>query len=415
MTSIIIPQLQLLVLQLLLLFGSGETTLHTPVVINVRDYGAVGDGTVDDSMAFAAALDAASREAVAAAASATVSVPGGFRYVVANISMPSHVVLVGTLRTAASTHAGAPPGAPVILMHASATFALQLNSSTAVRGLRFEGSPGDHHSALLSGFIHSPRVNGVEVEHCSFIDTHRGGIITDHTHGFFFHSNLLQNVGEGMDLQFSHDGVVAGNVLENVSQHGIQFWGNFNFKAQDSTNLTFAHNTVRNVSGGADIWGTGAVGVTFESNEVTGAGDVALDCEWCTDVVFHGNTVHNGHNAGISLFDSCKNVSIVDNTIWMWENEDDNAGLGYGIWLTGTNPAKLPGDVGHHNVTIEGNVIYAMGCRHTPAKYGKGTAKHAIAVQSGTRIQIRGNTLHNETDVMFDVDMPAPPAPPFQT
>ena len=79
-----------------------------------------------------------------------------------------------------------------------------------------------------------------------------------------------------MDLVFSHDGAVADNRLENITHHGIQFWGNFNYKVQDAINLTFARNTVRNASGGADIWGSGGVGIMFEDNDVDGAGDVAL-------------------------------------------------------------------------------------------------------------------------------------------
>ena len=43
--------------------------------------------------------------------------------------------------------------------------------------------------------------------------------------------------------------------------------------------LRFTGNLVRNASGGADIWGTGGVGVVISDNNVDGATDVALDCE----------------------------------------------------------------------------------------------------------------------------------------
>jgi hypothetical protein len=55
------------------------------------------------------------------------------------------------------------------------------------------------------------------------------------------------------------------------------------------------------------------------------------------------------------------------------------------------------------NVTIADNVIYALGARPTPAKYGMGPNKHAIAVQSGRLIEIRGNRLYTDTDVLADV------------
>eukprot|EP01052_Picozoa_sp_SAG31_P010963 SAG31_NODE_610_length_13564_cov_3.189528_13_plen_82_part_00 len=63
-------------------------------------------------------------------------------------------------------------------------------------------------------------------------------------------------------------------------------------------------------------------------NVVDEASDVALDCEWCTDVVIARNTVRNGHNAGISLFLSCRNVVIEENTVWLYEDSDDPLGLG---------------------------------------------------------------------------------------
>jgi len=55
--------------------------------------------------------------------------------------------------------------------------------------------------------------------------------------------------------------------------------------------------------------------VEISDNDVDGAGDVALDCEWCTDVVIARNVVRNGHNAGISLFLSCRDVLIAENAV----------------------------------------------------------------------------------------------------
>ena len=75
---------------------------------------------------------------------------------------------------------------------------------------------------------------------------------------------------------------------------------------------------------------------------------------------------------------------------------------------SGLNTALYPHDYGHRNVTITGNTIYAEGSRRTPARWGKNTTgrgKHGIAVQSGNLLSIRGNTLYNFTDLMFDMDL----------
>ena len=53
----------------------------------------------------------------------------------------------------------------------------------------------------------------------------------------------------------------------------------WNFQVQACHTLRFTGNLVRNASGGADIWGTGGVGVVISDNDVDGATDVALDCE----------------------------------------------------------------------------------------------------------------------------------------
>ena len=73
--------------------------------------------------------------------------------------------------------------------------------------------------------------------------------------------------------------------------------------------------------------------VVMSDNNVDIAGDVALDCEWCTDVTIVRNIVRNGHNAGISLFLSCHDVLIADNTVWLYEDSADQTGLGCACYL----------------------------------------------------------------------------------
>eukprot|EP01047_Picozoa_sp_COSAG01_P053527 COSAG01_NODE_5748_length_4061_cov_8.928067_3_plen_154_part_00 len=135
-------------------------------------------------------------------------------------------------------------------------------------------------------------------------------------------------LGRGIQLTFSSIGDVINNTVHDVAGHGIQFWCNWNFKIQACHTLRFTSNYVRNARGGANIWGTGGVGVVMSGNDVASAGDVALDCEWCTDVMIVSNAVRDGHNAGISLFLSCRDVLIADNVVWLYENTSDQTGLG---------------------------------------------------------------------------------------
>ena len=165
----------------------------------------------------------------------------------------------------------------------------------------------------------------------------RSAIWTDHVVGFQFSNNTMTAVGRGVQLTYSSEGEVSGNTVHDTAGHGIQFWCNGeNFQTQACHSLRFIRNVVRN-SIGANIWGTGAVGVIIASNHVDGATDVGLDCEWCAGVTISGNVVRNGHNAGISLFLSCRDVLISDNEVHLYEQRDgtnDTVGLGYGVWLT---------------------------------------------------------------------------------
>ena len=107
--------------------AAGPSSAQPTATVNVCDFGAVADDTTDDSTAFRAAL----AHAVTLSSPDTrvkVVVPGdaGGRYLVANVTLPSNVEMVGRGSAAAT-----------ILTPASATFALRMNASTTLRNLHF--------------------------------------------------------------------------------------------------------------------------------------------------------------------------------------------------------------------------------------------------------------------------------------
>ena len=116
--------------------------------------------------------------------------------------------------------------------------------------------------------VRAGKVANVSVSNCSFsgvghLDKHRSraAIFTDHTTSFRFSENEMGWLGRGIQLTFSSIGFVSNNTVHDVAGHGIQFWCNWNFQTQACHTLSFIGNHVRNASGGADIWGTGAVGM----------------------------------------------------------------------------------------------------------------------------------------------------------
>ena len=203
----------------------------------------------------------------------------------------------------------------------------------------------------------------IAIEGCSGF-----GIEADHATNLTIKNCFISHCQRGVNLDFCHDVTVEDNQVENVRDHGIQFWGNWNWKMQSSTNLLFNRNRVVNGSGGG-IWGSGATGVVMTENKVSNFGDVGLDLEWCSKGIISRNTIFNCRNAGIALFYSCVNVAITDNKVEekapIRQNEVE-FGQWQGIWLTGVNKNVFPEDSGHSHVLIARNQILQVGASLSP-------------------------------------------------
>ena len=329
--------------------------------VSVRDFGAVGDGKTDDTNAFVKALEESDGD---------LFVPPG-RYVVAEVNVPDATFVHG---------AGA---RSVIVLLPDKDYALTPGANCRLTDLTFTvlDREKDRTSAVTTGLIRIGQVEGVTLTRLTFQNAMRGGVVTDHATRFRVTHCNFRNLGVGVSIQFSQRGIITDNVVEDIGQHGIQFWGNWKFELMDCKDLVFARNIVRNVAGGG-IWGTGGVRIVMNDNVVDGAGDICLDYEWCRDSTIVGNTVRNGNNAGISLFFSCHNVNISGNTVVI---TDGKVGRRDGIWLTGTNKLKFKGDTGHRTVAIVGNAIRAEGK----------DKRHGIFIGSGSNIHAADNVLEN--------------------
>lgn len=336
----------------------------------VRDCGAVGDGKADDTAAFQRALAKCDGELL---------VPAGI-YRLANLKLPEGTTVRGVGARSVLTM---PPDAGAMLLP---------GNDCTVTDLKVLGAADDKAGPIGSGMIALNYVHGVVLSRLIVEKTPRAGFITDHADYFRFTDNQFREVGVGVMIVFSHRGIISGNFVENARDHGMQFWGNWNFEQKDASDLVFSGNVIRNVGGGG-IWGTGGVRIVMSGNTVDGAGDICLDYEWCDDSSIIGNSVRGGTNAGISLFYGCANVTISGNTVVVTEGKGER----HGIWLTDPDRPKFPKDLGHRFIAITGNTVRV-----------EGPKRHGIYIGADSHdVMLWGNVLSN-ADVM---DRNPPPQP----
>jgi hypothetical protein len=125
----------------------------------------------------------------------------------------------------------------------------------------------------------------------------------------------------GVEIDFANGDTLNGNhITVNTGMHGIEFWG-FNGSNEANklvTNLMIENNVVTTTrsSGSANIWGTCGDTITLLHNTATIndrlIGDYNMGTEMSNNVVWNGNIVNNGYNAGIAIFNTFGTAA------WRW-------------------------------------------------------------------------------------------------
>ncbi|MEX0653882.1 MAG: right-handed parallel beta-helix repeat-containing protein [Phycisphaeraceae bacterium] len=318
-----------------LILGLAVNCQAEPGVVSLADFGAVMDGATDDAAAFKRAFDSGAK---------VVEVPAG-AVAASEIVAPAGVTLRGVSEA----------GTVLVPTENASSRWITLHDDTVLERLTLDGRKAEA-VAVWTG-----HVSNVKIRHVTIHDFQGMAIQTDHTTDMLIEDCTIENVQRATDLQFSRHVRVVNNVIRDCTEHGLQFWGNWQWQDKLSADLQFIGNRVTRGGGGA-IWGTGAKRVLIANNIVDGAEDVGIDLEWCDDSVITGNVVRRARNGGIALFFACHGVAITGNTVindypiphdfdysgfWVWS----------GIWLTYPNRETFPDDHGHRDITIVGNVV----------------------------------------------------------
>jgi parallel beta-helix repeat protein len=332
--------------------------------VSVRDYGAKGNDSADDTGAFVAALRA----------SRNVYVPEGV-YRIGTVELPDQTWFHGDGRASVIRFV---PG-----KHGKA--AINVGTSCRVSNLRFTGTEPFENwitgkASMEPVMLLAQGRQDIEIDRVQIDDFRHNGIWLEGCEDVRIANCVLEKLFQGMEIDNCKRVHVTGNRLREMRNHGIQFWGQSNFTKMLCEDLIFANNYVFHGGSGA-IWGTGARRVVMSGNIVDGAKDIGLDLEWCYDCTITGNTTKNCWNAGIALFLSCRNVSISGNSVFI---DDGEEGRRDGIWLTGVNRGLYRKDFGHRQISITGNTIHA-----------EGRQRHGISIGSGYDVVCAANTMRN--------------------
>lgn len=304
--------------------GSG-----TPIYFNVKTYGAVGNGSTDDSSAIQDAIDAA--ELVGGA----VFIPEGTYIIDTDLVIDSNNVQIlgagrgSILKAKASTDVNVikVSGADHILIQDIAVDGNKTNIDPITPGTQY----------ILENAIWITGCNDVTVTRCHIHDHAAGGIIADNSTHLIFTENYIENgVDNGIFLRPETDGAdvacadvtIANNIVHDMDFSGIQ--------AIKSNNITISGNVSYNngpsASQGDGIGVEGCEYVTIQGNICYNNGIQGINCRQTEEgvvsplgsshIVITGNVVYghsstNGDSGGILILATddvvCSNNLLYDN------------------------------------------------------------------------------------------------------
>ena len=320
--------------------------------INVKDFGALGNGVADDTAAIQAALDAARQ-------GSAVYIPAG-RYRVRPLRIPSHITVMGNASWGYSAwgygNNRIETGEPVDLDYNGNTVLVPMPTrapamvdmtgccGTKLVGLTFDGLMWgqDFHCVVApsAGGPQNIAFEDVRISHFTGCGLNLRG-----TQGFSIRRSLIiKNVNHAVDASGARNGSVMDNQL--AYGDGAGFYG----AGPGTGSFTIVANRIEGGNPGGvyleDADTVSVAGNSFDFN--AGPGVTLLGCTACT--VTGNMTRGAGHdhdddcNAHLRL-ENCRGVACMGNTSWSWPSHMGIQRLTwYGIVLRGLTDCVVSGN-----------------------------------------------------------------------
>ena len=290
--------------------------------VSVMDFGAVGDGTTDDTAAIQAALDNSSQ----------VNFPSGTYVISSALVLSSNSTLIGsnaTIQWSAASFAYAITG---IAINDIVIQGLIFNSTTSVTTNPTHGIFLQNASRVK---VSQCKTTNVNLIYTLSSQTLYANVVSDETSPSFNCSRdvLVEHcsiIGPGTINPFPFGGIfmqytlrfAVTNCSVQNSGHGIHWWGGDANTGVDGAlanprkcfNGSITNCVVQNIHGGG-IWGSMGQWITVSGNTVNTCQDVGIDFEGCFDCTATGNTVTACPNGGLTNFFYTQNLVFSGNTV----------------------------------------------------------------------------------------------------
>jgi hypothetical protein len=293
-------------------------SLITGAPINVKDYGAVGDGATNDA--------AAIQLAITAAAGGTLYFPAGTYLVGTQLTGVSNIHIIGA-------------GSDVTTLKASAAINSIIlfsdKSNVEIEGLKFDGNSNTLSNIRAYATNYPTQFS---IHHCYFTGTKNDVTLSNGCIEFSQTGGRYQNVSvcdntfktcgtHGAIMAYVDRLVFSRNILKDIGQHGMEAVGCFS--VIESENLVDNCGTVGPGGSGLGVGARTTYWKIANNTIVNCAGDAPITCEFTSNYgIIEGNVIKISRgNAGINAsygaigdgnpypYDTLRNVSIVNNYI----------------------------------------------------------------------------------------------------